>query len=282
MKAIAVLLTVHNRKEKTLQCLRCLYQQLPIDGYELDVYLTDDGCIDGTPEAIREEFPEVKIINGNGSLFWNRGMYAAWAKAEQTADYDYYLWLNDDTFLFKNAIRILLASMIKCDNKGIIVGATCSKDNSELITYGGYEVQNQRKTFRNTNTNILKPSGELQRCDIFNGNVVIIPHYIFNILGKNDPHFLHSLGDFDYALRAKENLLKSFVATHFIGTCEKHTEIPKWRNGNIPLTLRIKSFFSPIGCQLGDLFYYECHHRGFFVASFHCICNIVRLFFPNI
>ena len=47
MKTIAVLLTVFNRKEKTIQCLKRLYNILPLEGYLVDVYLTDDGCTDG-------------------------------------------------------------------------------------------------------------------------------------------------------------------------------------------------------------------------------------------
>ena len=61
MKSIAVLLTVFNRKEKTLQCLGNLYKQLPIQGYSVDIYLTNDGCTDSTPEAIAQKFPEVNI-----------------------------------------------------------------------------------------------------------------------------------------------------------------------------------------------------------------------------
>lgn len=81
MKSIAVLLTVHNRKEKTLRCLQNLFkQEIPAD-YLIDVYLTDDGCTDGTPEAIRAQYPQVHIIKGNGNLFWNRGMYTAWEAA---------------------------------------------------------------------------------------------------------------------------------------------------------------------------------------------------------
>ena len=34
MMTVAVLLTVYNRKEKTILCLHKLYTQLPIDGYD--------------------------------------------------------------------------------------------------------------------------------------------------------------------------------------------------------------------------------------------------------
>ena len=53
MKQIAVLLTVFNRKEKTLLCLKNLYQQTLPNEYRIDIYLTNDGCTDGTPEAAR-------------------------------------------------------------------------------------------------------------------------------------------------------------------------------------------------------------------------------------
>ena len=59
MKSIAVLLTVFNRKDKTLQSLERLYKLLPLDDIQVDVYLTDDGCTDGTPEALTEYFPQV-------------------------------------------------------------------------------------------------------------------------------------------------------------------------------------------------------------------------------
>lgn len=109
MQTIAVLLTVFNRKDKTLKCLQHLFNQLPIEGYSIDVYLTDDGCTDGTPEAVKEQYPQVNIIHGDGNLFWNRGMYTAWEKAAQKG-YDFYLWLNDDTILLPNALSKLLIS----------------------------------------------------------------------------------------------------------------------------------------------------------------------------
>ena len=81
LNRIAVLLTVYNRKESTIKCLRNLHQcEMPIDN-ELEVFITNDGCTDGTPEAIREEFPEVHIVEGDGTLYWNRGMIAAWKEA---------------------------------------------------------------------------------------------------------------------------------------------------------------------------------------------------------
>ena len=90
---IAVLITVHNRIEKTLFCLKSLYKQNSENNFE--VYLTDDGSNDGTSDILRNKFPNVNIIQGNGSLFWNQGMIRAWKAAISSDEYDFYLWLNN-------------------------------------------------------------------------------------------------------------------------------------------------------------------------------------------
>ena len=107
MKYWAVLLTVFNRKDKTLQCLSQLFDQLPVEDIQIDVFLTDDGCTDGTAEAVENLFPSVHILEGSGDLFWNRGMLMAWKAAADARDYDAYLWLNDDTFLYEGTLTSL-------------------------------------------------------------------------------------------------------------------------------------------------------------------------------
>ena len=81
MKYWAVLLTVFNRKEKTLKCLSRLFAQLPVEDLQIDVFLTDDGCTDGTAEAVENLFPSVHTLKGNGDLYWNRG--CSWRGRQQ-------------------------------------------------------------------------------------------------------------------------------------------------------------------------------------------------------
>lgn len=92
MKSIAVLLSVHNRCEHTHRCLSQLYKASIPSNYILHIYITDDGCTDGTPEMINKLYSNINLIKGNGNLFWNRGMYTAWNEAAKK-DYDFYLWL---------------------------------------------------------------------------------------------------------------------------------------------------------------------------------------------
>ena len=109
---IAAIITCHNRKDKTLACLKSLLQIAPT----IDVYLTDDGSTDGTSEAVRQQCPQVQIIQGDGNLFWSRGMYIAWKEAVKS-DYEYYLWLNDDVVLYPFFMKLLIICKIKKSKK---------------------------------------------------------------------------------------------------------------------------------------------------------------------
>ena len=88
---IAILVTCYNRRDKTIQCLKNLFSQAGIkEDFTIEVFLVDDGSSDGTSEAVNMQFPQVHIIPGNGSLYWNRGMHLAWQKAKESADFDYF------------------------------------------------------------------------------------------------------------------------------------------------------------------------------------------------
>ena len=271
MKSIAVLLTVHNRKEKTLYCLQNLFKQEVSADYQMDVYLTDDGCTDGTPEAIRIQYPQVHIVKGDGNLFWNRGMYTAWEAAAKNQDYDYYLWLNDDTFVYHTMLTILLTVSEEKENHAIIIGATQSLNHSQP-TYGG----------RLSNGKIPIPNGTTVEVTHFNGNIVLVPMYIYHILGNLDYYFTHSKGDFDYGLRAGKAGIKMYQVGTYLGECELHESLDKWCNPNVPFSLRWKALHRPTGMPPKETFHLEKRHYGIMKASLHYCTIYVRCLFPKL
>lgn len=269
-QTIAVLLTVHNRKAKTLECLQRLYAQLPLDGYQVDVYLTDDGCTDGTSEAIRKQFPQVHIIHGDGTLYWNRGMHTAWQEAAKK-DYDFYLWLNDDTFVYSNMLSSLLhASGIK-KNKAILVGATQST-NHRQSTYGG----------RLSNGEIAEVNGNLVSIQHFNGNIVLVPKYVYKKIGNLDYYFTHSKGDFDYGLRAGKAGIEMYQIGTYLGECNIHENLNVWCNPQKKFKQRWKMLHSPAGIMPKEIFYLDKRHIGIYTAIFHYCSIYLRCFFPRL
>lgn len=271
MTTVAALLTVHNRKEKTLRCLQELYRQKLPEGYSLDVFLTDDGCTDGTAESISKKYPKVTIIQGNGNLFWNRGMYLAWEQASKTKDYDYYLWLNDDTALLYDALQAILNEALERTD-AIIVGSTHSSESSSELTYGGYE-----------SGKLIKPNGTLRKCQTFNGNIVLIPKSIFHSIGNLDWTFPHAIGDLDYGLRCSKAGKELFISKEFRGICDKNLQPPKWMRSDIPFKERWNNYHSPLGYgQPGPFFLYNKRHYGIVRAIRVYIFNHIRLFFPGL
>ena len=103
---IAAVMAVHNRRDLTLACLDSLRaQQVP--GVTLDVFVLDDASTDGTAEAVTQRHPDVRLLRGDGHLYWNGGMRRALDEA-MAGDYDYYLWMNDDTTLVDDGVLALL------------------------------------------------------------------------------------------------------------------------------------------------------------------------------
>jgi len=256
MKKIAVLMTVFNRREITLKCLRILYKQKLPTGFTIDTYLTDDGSTDGTSEAIKQEFPLVKIVEGDGNLFWNRGTLKAWSEAEKK-NYDFYLWLNDDTELLEGAIEELIHSYERYSKDTIIVGYTLSSDLKE-VTYGP----------SNKNGRVIKEFNGIIPCPTFNGNIVLIPREAYNLLGKNDSYYTHGLGDNDYGLRANEKGIIPYTTSKAIGICDRHISLPKWCNRDVPVLERLKYLYKigPNGHNPFEYCRFQRKHFGLFSA----------------
>lgn len=269
-KEIAVLLTVHNRRDTTLNCLGNLFSNIIPSKVIIHVYMVDDGCTDGTSEAVSKVFPQVTIIKGDGSLYWNRGMWTAWNEAAKH-DYDFYLWLNDDTFVKPYMIESLIKTSEKVNNEAIIIGATQSS-GSQQITYGG----------RDKDGNIPPLNGQKAEVNYFNGNIVLIPQCVYQILGNLDYYFMHSKGDFDYGMRAAAAGIKMIQCGEALGVCDAHERIDKWCDHEIPFRQRWLYMWQPTGMPPYETFHFERRHYGIFTATFHMFTIIIRCLFPSV
>ena len=268
MVRIAVLLTCHNRREKTLTCLAALSDQVLPSGVVLTVILADAGSTDGTSEAVRVRYPQVQLLQGTTDLFWNGGMRLAWAEA-LNGDFDFYLWLNDDTDLEPDAIgRLLQASdglaSAGCDNT-IIVGST-RDPYTGAQTYGGV-VRSSR--FHPLKYRVVPPAeNKLQRCDTMNGNCVLVTREAARRTGNLRREFTHGIGDFDYGLRARASGCTIWVAPGFIGTCARDSGADRWANVGLTLRECWNQMNSPKGLPVWEYCRYVRQHGGLFWPLF--------------
>ncbi|GET24468.1 glycosyltransferase family 2 protein [Prolixibacter sp. NT017] len=272
MQHVAILITSHNRKDKTIDCIKSINVSSQHLRKNPDIFLVDDGSSDGTSEALKKEFPNVYVIQGDGNLYWNRGMHTAWKAAVETKIHNFYLWLNDDTILAPTALTILLQASATFHDEAIIVGSTSATHDPSKITYGG----------RTWKGKLIPPTNQPIACKYFNGNMVLIPQQVYQKVGMNDPVYHHSLGDFDYGLRAAKAGISMMIAPGIMGTCDAHEQLPTWCNPEKTFKKRWKAFRTPLGHNPEEYFIFERRRYGLGVACFHYITNHLRVCFPQL
>lgn len=278
--SIAAIITCYNRKEKTLTCLKNLMSQDGIENVDLTVYLVDDGSTDGTGDAVKKNFPQVNLFKGNGTLYWNGGMRFAFAEAMKNK-YNYYLWLNDDTFIYPNSLQLLIETSITLKQQksnDVIIAGTIKDIDTGDASYGGFVQKSRLQPLKFIQLNCRT---EPQLCDTFNGNVVLIPDKIVQTIGNmNSQYSKMQMGDLDYGLRAKYAGFESWVAPGFIGECASNTTDGTLFDKKLTFKERIKIMKTPHGVPPAkEWMVFTKLHAGF-LWPFYWLRTIVRVVFP--
>ena len=240
-----------------------------------EIFLVDDASTDGTADAVKINFPKINIISGNGNLYWNQGMRLAWQSALSfRKDYDYYLWLNDDSFLNKDALIHLFA----CSNefkkikgkRSLIIGACKETNSNEIFSYG-----------LRMNEKIIIPNGKLQMGNIMNGNLVLVPKIIFEKIGILSNNYTHAMGDHDYGLRAIEAGFDLVTTKKYVAVCERNISLPDWCNPKKAFQKRWHSLHSPSGLNINE---YKLFRKRFWPNNYLISLSKIyfRCFFPSI
>jgi GT2 family glycosyltransferase len=257
---IAAILTCFNRRQNTISALSDLRElELP-RGASLEIFLTDDASTDGTSEAVKDAFSDVRLLRGDGSLFWGGGMRLAFAEAMKS-DFDFYLWVNDDTLLFQHAIVRLLETYesVRMEGKdAIVIGSICDPISGKF-SYGGKALGSKLRPLK---FNAILPSNFPQRCDIANGNCVWVPRTIAKALGNISPIYTHKMGDLDYILRARKEGFAIWVAPGWMGSCSNNSVDGSWLDPEVPLRERWRKVTEPKGLRPNEWKYFTKTYGG--------------------
>lgn len=266
-RRIAAVLACHNRRGRTLACLRSFFESASRAGALAHAYLTDDGSTDGTAQAAAERFgPALTVISGDGSLFWTGGMQRA-ADAALACGEPLLLLLNDDVELRAEAIEVLLgdarATVAASQALPGVVAGVLADRTSGATTYGGVirtSVWNPLR-FRS-----IGACGTPFRCATMNGNVVLIPSACWSLAGGLDAGLPHRAADFDLGLR----LARLGVSVH------QSSEVVGWGSRNparaghepgLPLPERFSRAFGTKGNPPRALIRYAWRHAGWLAPA---------------
>ncbi len=234
---MAIVTPVHNRREITLRCLWSL-REIDRVGLDVRIIVVDDGSTDGTGEAIRREFPEVEIIEGDGNLWYtagtNRGIEAAMKQ-----DPDYVLAINDDSVFDPQ----FLQRMVQCaeDNPRSVVGALLLRmDKPDRVMqvdvrwdtwYGGW-----RHRYDLTTNNVPKEPWEVE---VIVGNCVLYPCAVIREVGLMNERAFPQYGDVEYTPRMRKGGWHLLVEPRAWVFCQRNDVPPPFREQPLRRQLKI-------------------------------------------
>ncbi len=259
-KGISFVILTWNSKQYIRNCLDSV---LDLAGFALEIIVIDNGSVDGTPQIIRQEYPEVVLIElyKNYGTTYTRNLGLKKANPE----HQYICILDSDTIINQNATENLIACLEAHPSYMIAVPRMHNISK---------EYQLSVKKFPTVSIKVLKA----------------IPLKVFNQLGRKMESYDFNMGkdiyEIDYGISAcwmmKREILervgyldeKIFYAPEDVDYC-----VRVWENGGKVLlatksvivhdTQRIskKKFFSKINfSHLAGLLYYFKKHRYIFSA----------------
>ncbi len=258
-RRLTVVVATHNRRDTTIRCLESLIAAA--GSVQLTVVHVDDASTDGTAEAVAELLPGVVQIHGNGDLYWAGGMRLGLARAEED-DPDYVLWLNDDVVLDPGAIDVLLDLAPSAEDETIAVGALRDPDSDELT----YAPVRHVHTWRGRGFEAIPP-GSTDRPDAMNGNLVLVPRRVRQLVGSLDPTYRHGIADYDYGLRATRMGIRIRSTGTTVGTCARNDDTGTWRDASLSRRRRLQLLNGPTGRPFREWAHFQRRNGGNWPAA---------------
>lgn len=195
--SIAVLILNYNGKVHLGVCLSSVLDQIePND----EVYLVDNGSIDGSVQYVEEQYPEVKVIKFETNL----GFALAYNKAVALVPQEIVLFLNNDVEVDRDWLAQLRMALQRSPGGIAICGSKILLyDNRHIVNHaggvltvigGGIDLdfmKNDEETAR-----------EAQFAGCVSGASMIVSRQVFLALGGFDPDFFAYFEDVDLCWRA--------------------------------------------------------------------------------
>ncbi len=218
---IGVVAPVHNRREITLLCLRSLSKVNSV-GLEIFTVIVDDGSTDGTSEAIRENFPEVEIVEGDGNLWFTEGTNAG-VRAALKRDPDYILMINDDQIFDGDAIKFMVETAEKYP-RSVIGSLLLLWDQPHKLFQVSPEWNTLTGGWRHWYQQTIWTIPEKPwQVDIIVGNCVLIPAAAIKEQGLMDSKRYPNFGDAEYTPRLRKKGWQLLIEPRARVFCQPNT-----------------------------------------------------------
>lgn len=221
MGNISIIVPIYNRIEISKKGIKAIYDSICYYNENdsriiFNFIVVDDGSTDGSSEWIEKHYPEIKILKGDGNLWWTGSVNLGIAFS-----IDYYkdnlvgvILQNDDIYVKRDWL-LNYSNEIEISNNSLIGCAAVDYNNPDVVIYGGNKIQPWFSSHKNINKgkNIADiESNNLVESYNLIGRGLYIPASVFKKIGLFDQkHFKHR-GDTELSLRAKNAGFKLYVS----------------------------------------------------------------------
>lgn len=246
-RRVLAVLACHGRSAVTCRALAALFAQKLPATVTVEALLVDDGSPDDSVARVSAGFPQVEIVRGDGSLWW-AGAMALGLERAAAREPDWLLWLNDDVVLDPDA----LARLVACHDDHVaaegaapvVIGATRDPVTGTL-SYGGQ----RRAGFRPFRFEAVASAGTAQRCDTFQGNIVLVPLAVHRSLAGIHQSLMGVQGsaDTDFGLRATHMGIPVVQAPGLHGSCPPNLRPAPWADPKLSRRERLAGIVGPRG-----------------------------------
>ncbi|PYS24718.1 MAG: hypothetical protein DMF72_04590 [Acidobacteria bacterium] len=200
-----VIVPTYNRWGEARKSLECLARSSYAN---FGIILVEDGCVDETVASCREQFPDVEMLHGDGTLWWSGAINLGTQYALDNGA-ELIMWINDDVLVAPDTIERLVATIRRNGVRTVACARTKSTDpnipdwKGEAPAWHPDAGKNLRELPEYGDVSIQHPPG---------GRAVVIPAQCFRDVGfidvKNFPHYW---ADHDFHYRAMQAGYKYFI-----------------------------------------------------------------------
>jgi GT2 family glycosyltransferase len=196
-QTVAVVIPCHNERDSVLRCLT----SIRASSVDLDIVVVDDGSTDGVEKSIADAFPSVRVLRGDGGMWWSGAINAGLDYALPNAATNAFILLNNDCVLEPDTIDRLVAKSLASPTS--IVSATIlDLADGSIVSFGGAITRAGLDYI--TDPPATDATG-LCTVDWLAGHCILIPRSVVDSIGIIDAKaFPHYWADADYSLRARK------------------------------------------------------------------------------
>ncbi|MBI4039709.1 glycosyltransferase family 2 protein [Candidatus Daviesbacteria bacterium] len=204
MSKVFVIVLNFNLKKDILDCLSSL-NKLSVVSCQLSVVVVDNASADGSPQAIKEQFPKVALIENKQNLGFSGGNNVGIKYAlEQGADF--VLILNPDTVVDENLVDELQAATRRHHKVGIFGPKIYFYIPDIQIWYAGGQLDWDNILASHVGVDQIDKGqfSKEQATDFVSGAAMFVRREVFDKVGLFDERYFLYYEDSDLCIRAQQ------------------------------------------------------------------------------